>query len=117
MNKNTENNQNPPEPTNKPAATIESLRKHGFRVRTNVFRYSSKHGKKLIPISCFRMMNYQHLILPKGGKVQVVIYGDDGKAHIGESLCSVNDMFNRREGLKIAIERACRAVTNGEPAK
>lgn len=90
--------------------TIEKLRKAGNKVRVNTFRYSIKHGKKLIPIISFRSFGFQNWINPKGGLVEVAVTTKEGKHYRASAHCSESDVFCKKNGINLAIERVVKEM-------
>lgn len=81
---------------------VAKLRRSGHKVRV-------KHYRKVVnqegdPIADFNIPN--QLISPKGGKTEVEVRMPDGKEFFGVALCSDEDSYNRRLGVKIAVARA-----------
>ena len=93
--------------------TVHNLRKAGYKVRVIHYRYykadsvvgsaillSKKELKEIAPC------DNRFILLPRGGKTAVEITTPSGANTFGESICSRKDGFNRKLGLKIAINRA-----------
>ena len=67
---------------------IEQLRKNGYKVRVKHFRRHSPSPET------------------KGGKTVVEVRTPDGKEIKGEAICSPEDNYNKKIGVRIALGRA-----------
>lgn len=108
---------NPPRDLNK-VPTVQDLQKEGWTVKCTHFRLETGVFGRMTP-KVIRA-NYKHLlrvrrvldghyIAPKGGKTIVFLRFNDGKVEktaLGASICSPLDVFNKKTGRALAIERA-----------
>ena len=93
---------------NSPTLTVENLRKQGYKVKINHYRYSQTSFKqrRAKPTLYLRKTN-----LPKfnphacGGKTTAEIV-KNGVVLKGTSICHKEDNFNRKEGVKYALQNA-----------
>lgn len=99
--------------------TVEDLRKAGFRVFVKHSRYYEVDNLMLpiVPVKnvyfgpitrpAAKSMGYvPSTVFPRGGKTEVEIYHRDRLCSEGHAVCSINDNFNRKIGLTIALGRA-----------
>ena len=107
--------------------TIASLRKSGVKVRVNHLRIDRNDIIKLRDRAGFINLDGQSVernrvlaklvkplsqiqskdIFCKGGITRVTIENEDGTiGSFAESVCSINDSYNRKLGIKIALGRA-----------
>jgi len=92
--------------------SVHNLRKQGFKVRVIISRNvnlnaQSNSEMQLIPYKEFKnSKTIDRSRLGKGGSVQVEITTPDNKEKRGAANCYFKDGFNRKLGLKIAINRA-----------
>jgi hypothetical protein len=81
--------------------TVENLRKSGWKVR--VLHYRSDE-------SCEGKIKSSHSkeckVNPKGGKTVVILDSPTGDHFEGLAVCSSDDLYNKKIGVKIAIGRA-----------
>jgi hypothetical protein len=100
---------------------LPHLRCAGVKVRVRHYRIAIKHGTGRIdydptilsPVT--RMNRKDYLVIgPRGGRTEVNLLFPDGKTYTGIANCSVEDQFNRREGIRIALERALAARKAGQ---
>jgi hypothetical protein len=81
--------------------TVENLRKSGWKVRVLHYRSDeSCEGKIKSSHSKERRVN------PKGGKTVVILDSPTGDHFEGLAICSSEDLYNKKIGVKIAIGRA-----------
>lgn len=81
--------------------TVENLRKSGWKVRVLHYRSDeSCEGKIKSSHSKERRVN------PKGGKTVVILDSPTGDHFEGLAICSSDDLYNKKIGVKIAIGRA-----------
>lgn len=79
--------------------TVKSLRQQGYKVRVLHHRdYAYVH-----PPEKFDRVKR---LMQKGGKTEVQILSPDGKSSEGIALCSPKDNYNKKLGVKIALNRA-----------
>ena len=83
--------------------TVESLRKLGFRVAVVHFR--TGRLKRIHPTMGRYLTASENHCGSKGGKTTVEIL-KNGISHRGIALCSSKDNYNRKIGVKIALNRA-----------
>jgi hypothetical protein len=80
---------------------VENLRKSGWKVR--VLHYRSDE-------SCEGKIKSSHSkeckVNPKGGKTVVILDSPTGDHFEGLAVCSSDDLYNKKIGVKIAIGRA-----------
>lgn len=92
--------------------TVAALRQSGNKVRVTQLRHKvGDETGQLYPLK----NEYNNGLLgnertQRGGLIKVEITLKDGKDYTGEALCSKNDQFNRKIGLKIALNRALNGV-------
>lgn len=92
--------------------TVHSLRQSGHKVRVIHQRYYSPNNlnvKVLLSKREVHQLSNEHnqfVMLPHGGATLVEITTPSGQNVNGISSCSIKDGFNRKLGLKIAINRA-----------
>ena len=72
------------------ALTVKSLRENGYQVTVRHNRVYTEDGQ----------------LSARGGSTVVDLISPTGKMLHGEALCSVKDGYNKRYGVKLAIERA-----------
>jgi hypothetical protein len=85
--------------------TVAELRQQNYKVRILQFRRNRTAGNK--PGKLFSVIDLpgterHHL----GGKTRIEITSPQGKELIGEAICIKEDPFNRKVGIKIALEKA-----------
>lgn len=85
--------------------TVEQLRKNNYRVRVLHERYSQSSPEVLVP----RKEIAKGEALGKGGRTTVEITTPEGKELTGVAKCHLNDSFNRRRALAIAVGRALKS--------
>lgn len=90
--------------------TVQELRQQGFKVRVTHRRFF-KRGDSKVLLSRKEYyyddgIQYSDDILPKGGETIIEITTPAGYEYEGVALCSKKDAFNRKEGVRIALERA-----------
>ena len=99
---------------------VEELKQKGYRVDITHSRYHPRHfnhtpyGNIPILMQTHRLRQlYGKLneVNPHGGQTIVFItHLESGKTYNGQALCSLEDTFDRKFGIKIAIERALKGV-------
>lgn len=73
--------------------TVSQLRKFGYKVAVRHFRYySDKSGK--------------HIMNPKGGMTALIIDSPHGEHFEGLAVCSKEDNYNKKLGVRIALGRS-----------
>src|SRR5690349_6463769 len=110
MNKELEiNTKNPP--------TIEQLRKNGYKVMVRHSRYNidlwlnkKKNGFRYMPLPVNPSEIPSHKISPCGGSTYIRVTAPDGNEYVGTSTCRVNEGFNRKLGVKIALSRIMKEI-------
>jgi hypothetical protein len=90
--------------------TIKELRQSGWKVRVTHFRYFD-FGNGFLCLHNVRELKDErgcYSVSPgsHGGKTIVELRNPDGVEFTGESVCSLVDAFNRKEGIVRAIVRA-----------
>lgn len=101
--------------------SVHELRKNGYKIRVIHKRYYSSYGN-LYTTGHVELLTRRDadllisdgikiFILPKGGFTKVEITTPDGRNLDGQSECSIKDSFNRKLGLKIALNRAMAAFS------
>jgi hypothetical protein len=93
---------------------IPALRAAGIKVRVQHHRYCYRAGyHSLVVRQRRRDRVVKDLILtswcPKGGSTKVDLLFPDNTSFSGVAMCSTEDRFNRREGIRIALNRALAA--------
>jgi hypothetical protein len=84
--------------------TIKQLRQQGFKVRV-------LHTRKYHTPNAYYIDNTRRELLPKGGSTKIEITTPDKTTTVfGESICSDEDLFNRKVGNSIALGRALKAL-------
>lgn len=90
------------------------LKKMGFSFRTRHLRfYHPIDNKTLVatgymPAQPIRPRGRKRTLFPfpRGGVTEVDVIWPDGKITTGRAFCSPKDNYNRREGAKMALDRA-----------
>ena len=89
--------------------TVDNLRKEGFQVRVNHYRFTAeefqrRRGKPQL----YKRKTAQVQFAPhaRGGKTTVEVVKQGHPTRRGESVCFKTDNFNRKEGVRIALETA-----------
>lgn len=89
------------------ANSVQSLRKQGYKVRINHYRYSYPSPfKKNILVCLPRFLLKGDDIIPHGGITTADIIDPLGKRYIGVSKCNLTDPYNKKTGVRRAIENA-----------
>ena len=91
---------------------IKELQQKGWRVKINHFRLLTRIGKnvkrftsKKLHRSCDKVFKEKNVERnAKGGKT-VIELTRDGLTFTGQSQCSMNDNFNKKLGLQVAVSR------------
>jgi uncharacterized protein (UPF0303 family) len=78
--------------------TVEQLRKSGYKVRV----IHTRRGKTMQNLNGGLVQT----VSERGGKTVVQVRTPDGEELEGVAVCSAEDNFNRRLGVKIALGRA-----------
>lgn len=86
--------------------TVEEIRKAGNKVRVTHYRYVNSHPRMLLPMYVIRQNNLQDLIDARGGLTTVEVVTSNGAIYNSVAECSKNDVFNTKEGVRVALERA-----------
>lgn len=89
--------------------TVESLRKQGYKVRVThsrdyvgadgVFRLTRKEAEEESIEDLCSLDSF-------GGHTRVEVTTPDQRELVGEATCNINDQFNRKLALRIALGRA-----------
>lgn len=82
--------------------TVQDLRQDGFKVQVGHWRFIN--GKRALILQD-RKNTIRHDWDPKSGKTTVKIT-KDGIDGFGKALCHVEDNYNRKVGVKIALKQA-----------
>jgi len=85
--------------------TIKQLRREGWKVKVNHYRFV-KEKESNIMWAPYKVRELGLTFDPRGGSTIIEIESPDGRTSHGASLCSRNDNFNRRIGVRIALGRA-----------
>jgi len=90
--------------------TVHSLRNNGYKVRIIHWRYPVNEERKI----CGDLV-HQSQIPPsyrstRGGVTEVEITTPDGQNYFAQAHCHINDCFNRKLGVKIALGRICKRL-------
>lgn len=98
-------------PTNS-RISVKNLRQGGFKVRVGHYRYTNIKiiNDPDMPIlsSSFTEFQKPFGVNPKGGKTTIELTKDGIDAK-GEAICCLEDNYNRKLGVKIALGRALAA--------
>lgn len=103
---------------------VQQLRKLGYQVRVTHSRFYhdyekineqlAKNSIKPIITRAIEIPNYDSpgmsLALSNGGSTEVVVVTPDGEEFVGRSECSINEAFNKKIGVKIAICRILKCL-------
>ncbi len=87
--------------------TVKNLRQNGFKVRVGHYRLDNFLWELTLD-SIFTDLQKQVGISPKGGKTTIELT-KDGIDASGEAICCMEDNYNRKLGVKIALGRALAA--------
>lgn len=98
---------------NNTTLTVENLRKSGNRVKVHHYRRVATlvSPTKIIHTDvpqhiCFNpLFGMKFKVSPKGGRTEIFVLTPNGAEVKGISHCSKSDPFNRKEGVRIALER------------
>lgn len=88
--------------------TVEQLRAAGFVV---MLRYRRRRSLQL-GREPFR---FRYSVMPKGGITTILLLSPDGKWARGKAVCSPHDVFSRRAGYALAIDRALTQLGTLQP--
>lgn len=96
--------------TQKPLTLIEKLRADGFKVRVTHYRNYPRFGELLTRTefeqkSEWWPTRYANEVSPMGGLTTVRLTSPDGYEYEEFAECHNIDCFNRKKGLKIALNR------------
>lgn len=88
---------------------INNLRSLGYGVRVTHYRHFIIDDKIMsLPQYCVSFL--ANRLLAKGGRTEVSVFDPKNKKYFkGWADCSLNDVFNKKEGLKIALDRVMKA--------
>lgn len=93
-----------------------TLNKQGFTIRRTHFRKLVGKDSGLYRDYSIRELNLGRFISATGGKTEVRLTNvKTGKFAIGAAFCSDDDCYNRKEGVKIALQRAIEAIEGEKP--
>lgn len=106
-------------PKNPP--TVEQLRRNGYKVRIQHFRYNRPDYIGEIPKPLHEKVIKSHGLHPqlkinpsnihvKGGRTIMEITTPTGRDYSVESVCHINDNFNRRRAVKMCLGRFAKQV-------
>ena len=87
----------------------KELQERGFKVKV-VTRRHLRNDKKHYSMGANREFNFGPYVNPRGGEVEVKIVSPNGAVAKGISICHEVDNFDRKNGIKIAMERAISAL-------
>ena len=96
--------------------TVHSLRKSGYKVHINHYRYIDNPNEEHNLTSYFHIRNekWQDRVQVKGGLTTVEILDKDLKPlHMVEARCSKKDAFCRKVALDICLGRLQQVMNNG----
>jgi hypothetical protein len=104
--------------------TVAEARKNGFKVRVGHYRlpYESGVMLTLLPKSLRPAMEDCYILdsdgadrdyFPRGGSTSVEIE-KDGVSVFGVAHCSLVDNYNKKSGVKIALQRAFEALSDAK---
>lgn len=92
--------------------TVEELRKNGYKVRVGHLRkiadgivISRNDFQNTVAADWFSI-HWPDVVLPNGGKTVVEITAPNGKTVSGQARCHEKDNYNKRAGVRLAIDRA-----------
>lgn len=115
MENNTENKSNTINNQTNPRITVKHLRQNGFKVRVGHYRWTDmaimSYGQPTLQSDITSddfIFNDSAGINPKGGKTTIELTKDGIDAK-GEAICCLEDNYNRKLGVKIALGRALAA--------
>ncbi len=83
--------------------TVASLRKKGWKVRVYHYR---EEKEILFKVSHTAYYTKETILDPKGGRTEVSLITPDGRTSKGIAVCDKQDNYCRKEGVRIALERA-----------
>ena len=88
--------------------TVKELRQNGYKVRVTHYRYYKVYGgdKKLRAKHELNGVCEHSNVLPNGGKTEITVVTPENKEFSGVSVCNRIDAFIKREGTRLALERA-----------
>ncbi len=84
--------------------TIQLLRQQGYKVNCQHFRLSQTKGA-MLPLKYFRLTASQGDIAAKSGLTILFVKSPQGVSYESLAECSKVDVFRRKIGIKIALER------------
>lgn len=99
--------------------TVEQLRKNGYKVRVMHERFQFQPWVKLShppkDYSPWGPLRPQFELKPpvraqKGGRTTIEITAPNGKNYSGVALCSKEDSFDRKKGVKICLGRIAKKI-------
>lgn len=92
---------------------VKSLRQQKYKIRVTHYRlvkagakFAMKGKPDLLPMHEIQTRNFQYAILAKGGKVVVELTSPNNVSVSAEAECSKKDVYVKKEGVKLALERA-----------
>lgn len=98
----------PPRP---PRRLVETLRKQGVKVRVHHLRYVLVHPAYPCELTRVTRQNRgSYYIMPHGGETHVDLLLPDGREVHGRATCSLEDVYDRRLGVWLAVRRATAAA-------
>lgn len=86
--------------------TVEELRKSGYKVRVTHYRYVNSTPRLLLPNFAIKLNNAQDLLNARGGRTVVEVTTPNRVTYTGVADCSEKEIFNNKEGVRVALERA-----------
>lgn len=96
--------------------TVKSLRDKGYKVfvkhlrRYKTVEYSDGMPKVLDAFATKREIPPQSKMLATGGVTVVEVFTPQGNSFSAVAQCHNNDAFEKKEGCKLALERALRHI-------
>ena len=83
--------------------TVKDYRRAGYKVRVVHLR-----EKKLVPIEAKPngLVLCKAELKPKGGSTRIDVRHPDGREVFGYAYCNISDAYVKKEGVKLALERA-----------
>jgi hypothetical protein len=83
--------------------TVASLRKKGWKVRVYHYREEKEIWFKVNHTAYYTK---ETILDPKGGRTEVSLITPNGRTSKGVAVCDKEDNYCRKEGVRIALERA-----------
>lgn len=85
--------------------TVAQLRQEGWKVRVTHYRYS-KFDNKLYRQDQFEKYARSISMAERGGRTEISLTSPSGVSATGVAECSKKDNYNKKLGVRIALNRA-----------